>query len=327
MSQTERIYKIEQMLSTYRSVSSEQLQEALEVSRATLNRDIAYMRDRLSVPLLYEKARGGYFLDRSQRTQAELPGLWFSSAEIHALLTMQHLLTDLAPGGILTPHVQPLIERLNTLLGAADNPAEEVRRRVLIVGLGKRAVQLTHFERIGSALLHRHRLHIVYHGRGRNEVTEREVSPQRLVYYRENWYLDAWCHLRQELRNFAIDAIQRVTLTDRKAHEILRRDMEAILGPAYGIFAGQQLHWATLHFTPERARWVSAEHWHPEQRGTFLPDGSYQLLIPYADDRELLMDILKHGGEAEVLAPPELRERVKAEIARMGSQYAQRILK
>ena len=321
MNQTERFYKIEQLLHTHRSLSSAQLQQALEVSRATLNRDIAYLRDRLGVPIRCDKTQGGYTLDRKHCSQAELPGLWFSSAEIHALLTMQHLLANLDPGGILTPHVQPLIERLNQLLGAANNPAEEVRRRVLVVGLGKRSIKLSHFERIGAALLRRHRLQIVYHGRGRNEVTEREISPQRLVYYRENWYLDAWCHLRNELRSFAIDAITHVELIDRPAHEIPRQNTETTLGPAYGIFAGEQRHWARLRFTPERARWVSAEHWHPDQRGHTQPDGSYQLEIPYSDDRELLMDILKHGAEVEVLAPVELRERVKAEIARMGRRY------
>lgn len=132
MNQTERFYKIEQLLHTHRSLSSAQLQQALEVSRATLNRDIAYLRDRLGVPIRCDKAQGGYTLDRKHCSQAELPGLWFSSAEIHALLTMQHLLANLDPGGILTPHVQPLIERLNQLLGAANNPAEEVRRRVLV---------------------------------------------------------------------------------------------------------------------------------------------------------------------------------------------------
>jgi hypothetical protein len=77
MNQTEHIYKIGNLLGAHRYVSSLQLQEALEVSRATLNRDIAYMRDRLCVPIFYEKTQGGYFLDRSQRSQAELLGLWF----------------------------------------------------------------------------------------------------------------------------------------------------------------------------------------------------------------------------------------------------------
>lgn len=322
MSRTERIYRIDQLLHDRRLVSFQTLLDELEVSPATLKRDLEYLRDRLNSPIVWDREARGYRFDQHPvGTQYELPGLWFSSNEIHALLTMQHLLANLDEGGILTPHIQPLIARLNALMGSADNEATEIRKRVLIVGMGKRAIKLAHFERVGSALLGRKRLFITYAGRGRGETTEREISPQRLVYYRDNWYLDAWCHLREELRNFSLDAILRAEVVEKKAKEIAQRSVNEALGPGYGIFKGADIRWAKLRFTPERARWVSAEHWHPEQRGQLNPDGSYTLEIPYADDRELLMDILKHGAEVEVLAPLELRERVQEEIARMGKRY------
>ncbi len=81
------------------------------------------------------------------------------------------------------------------------------------------------------------------------------------------------------------------------------------------------MHWATLHFSPERARWVAAERWHPKQKGKLLPDGSYELQVPYNDDRELTMDILKHGSEVVVVAPESLRERLAAEVAKLVTLY------
>jgi predicted DNA-binding transcriptional regulator YafY len=324
MTQTERIYKIDQLLAERRVIGFEALRETLEVSRATLKRDLAYMRDRLNAPILFDRDLGGYRFDGQAPKiggQYELPGLWFSAAEIHALLTMQHLLANLDPGGILAPRVRPLMARLNALLGTAEDTAEEVRRRILIVGQGKRALRLEHFERVGSALLRRKRLHITYYARGKDETTEREVSPQRLVHYRENWYLDAWCHVRRELRNFAVDSIRRCEILEKPAREIGSRTMQAVLGPGYGIFAGKDLAWATLRFSAERARWVAAEQWHPQQKGRFEEDGSYVLEIPYADDRELVMDILRHGDHAEVLGPPALRERVREEVRRLHKRY------
>ena len=139
----------------------QQMLAALEISRATLRRDLEYMRNRLNAPIVFDRLAGGYCFDSTQPQiggQYELPGLWFSSAEIHALLTMQHLLANLDPGGILTPHIQPLMARLNALLGTAENTAEEIRRRVLVVGVGQRQIQLDHFERVGSALLRRKQL-------------------------------------------------------------------------------------------------------------------------------------------------------------------------
>ena len=321
---TERFYRIDQMLNERRHVTFTALKNALEVSSATLKRDLEYMRNRLNAPIIWDRDTGGYRFDTAASDaggQYELPGLWFSAREVHALLTMQHLLANLDPGGILTPHVQPLMARLNALLGAADNSAEEIRRRVIIVGLGKRELKLAHFEAVGSALLRRRRLFIRYFARGTGETTEREVSPQRLVHYRENWYLDAWCHMRKGLRNFAVDSIETVELLDQRTKEVSRQSLDVVLGPGYGIFTGKALEHARLRFTPERARWVAQEQWHPKQRGRFESDGSYVLEFPYADDRELLMDILKHGADVAVLGPKSLVTRLKDEIGRMKGKY------
>jgi predicted DNA-binding transcriptional regulator YafY len=328
MDRTERFYKIDQLIHDRKQVTFAELLDALEVSRATLKRDLEYMRNRLNAPIIWDRdagPSGAYRFDTPHAeagAQYELPGLWFNSGEVHALLTMQHLLTDLDPGGMLTPHIQPLIARLNSLLGSADNTAEEIRRRVLIVGLGKRALKLAHFEKVGSALLRRKRLAITYFARGRGNTTEREVSPQRLVYYRENWYLDAWCHLRNDIRNFSLDSIRSADVIEKKAREVSHRSMDEVLGPGYGIFSGRHLQHAVLRFTPERARWVAQETWHAKQKGEIEADGSWRLEFPYADHRELIMDILKFGADVEVLAPPELRQRVADEAARLTRLYA-----
>lgn len=325
MDRTERFYKIEALLRQRKAVSFAALQAELEVSRSTLIRDLAYLRNRLHAPIEWDRATGCYRMaeaDHQQGMPHQLPGMWFSSAEIHALLTMQHLLANLDAGGVLTPHVAPLIARLNTLLeGGADHDAEQLRRRVRIIGLAQRAVQPTHFQRVGTALVQRKRLALSYLARGSGQATEREVSPLRLVHYRGNWYLDAWCHLRKGLRNFALDAMTDAHLLDTPAKEVSEAKLDALFGPSYGIFSGSRIRWARLRFTPERARWVASEHWHPQQEGKLQTDGSYLLRIPYADHRELIMDILKHGAHCEVLGPTSLRQVVAQEVGKMGEKY------
>lgn len=235
MDRSERFNKIRLALGQSRVVSFEALRTSLEVSRATLNRDLAYLRDRLNAPIVFDRDAGGYRVSQSDPAaggQIELPGLWFNAAEIHALLTMQHLLANLDPGGLLAQHIEPLVARLNQLLGSGDGTAEEIRRRILIVGLGKRAIRLEHFERVGSALLRRKRLLIAYYSRGRGELTEREISPQRLVHYRENWYLDAWCHKRRGLRNFAVDSIRRAHILENRRAKSRREPSTPHSAPA-----------------------------------------------------------------------------------------------
>jgi len=322
MDRFERFYKIDRLLQGGLSVSFVKLREALEISRAQLKRDIAYMRDRFNAPIEYDRDTNGYRFGKPlPGPRYALPGLWFSAAEIHALLTMQHLLENVQPG-LLEPHTRPLLARLASIVGAGDHPAEEVRRRIRVLPQAARTGKLEHFETIAQGVLKRRRLRIRHWNRQRNDESERDVSPQRLVHYRDNWYVDTWCHKAGDVRSFSVDAIRAAELLDERAKDIAKDTLDEILKAGYGIFAGKVTAWAKLRFTPERARWVSTETWHENQKAGFEPDGSYVLEVPYADDRELVMDILKFGPDVEVLGPAALRKRVAESLAAAAKRYS-----
>ncbi len=137
------------------------------------------------------------------------------------------------------------------------------------------------------------------------------MSPQRLTHYRDNWYLDVWDHDREALRSFAVDRIAEAHATDAAATDVSEGDLNELLASSYGIFAGKPKAWATIRFSPHAARWVADEHWHSQQKGEWLPDGRYELKVPYSNSKELLMDVLKYGPDAEVMAPLPLREEMK----------------
>lgn len=320
MERQERFHLIRRLLHARRSVSLRELLAALEVSRATLFRDLAYLRDRMQFPIEFDPDSNRYRLD-PKAERHELPGLWFSAAEIHALLTMQQLLANLDTGGLLGPHIEPLRERLDTLLETGSHPAENVTRRIRIISAAARPYRATHFQAVANALMERRRLAITYRARSSGSPTQREVSPQRLTHYRDNWYLDAWCHLRDELRSFAVDAIEQAEPLPTIAAELPDDLLDGVLGAGYGIFAGAAVRWATLQFTAARARWVAAENWHPEQQGHFLADGTYQLRIPYSNDPELIMDILKYGPDCRVVAPEDLRAKVIGLLKAAAGRY------
>jgi predicted DNA-binding transcriptional regulator YafY len=317
MDRTERFYKIESLLNQRKVVTIPEFLDELGVSLATFKRDLEYLRDRIQAPIVFDREAGGYRFDDSGTTHLhELPGLWFNASEVHALLSMQQLLDDIEPG-LLTPQVQPLKTRLQALLARDDYSAQEVADRIKLAHAPRRPVQSRFFEQLASATLRRHKVIIQHWHREKNTTTAREVSPQQLVYYRNNWYLDAWCHWRKALRSFAVDAITDVEFVDKPAKEVSKTALKAQLENGYGIFAGKQVQWATLCFTPERARWVAQEIWHPQQRSQTKDDGCYVLEVPYSDDRELLMDILKHGAAVQVLKPASLKKRVRSELQKM----------
>jgi len=320
MDRTERFYKIDQLLHSGTRTFAE-LQKALSVSRATLKRDLEYMRSRFNAPIEYDRDAGGYrFGAPRSGPRYELPGLWFSPEELHALLTMQHLLEGLQPG-LLTPHVKPLLDRLEKILGSGEHEQGEVARRVRVLHLAAREMKHEHFGIVAQAAMKRRRLHIKHYNRMEDRHTERDISPQRLVHYRDNWYVDAWCHLREDLRSFSVDAMQDAQLLDARAKEVPKRELDAFLQSGYGIFSGREVTWAKLRFSPKAARWVSKRSWHGKQRSAFDADGSYVLEFPYTDDRELLMDVLRHGEDVEVLEPASLRKRVADSLAAAAGKY------
>lgn len=324
MNRTERLYRIDQLIHQRGTVTRMELLDELEISWATLKRDLAYLRDRLNAPILFDAERGGYCFDLSGAgPQYELPGLWFSSQEILALLTMHRLLENLDSGGLLGPHIAPLIARLNALLESSAGSAEEVMRRVKVIAAQNRPVEAKCFELVGSALVQRNRLEIAYFTRSRNDRGQREVSPQRLVHYRNTWYLDAWCHKSDSLRVFALDAIEDARIIARKARTVSAAELDRALGAGYGIFRGKTLRWAVLKFSANAARWVRSEVWHTEQQGRDLPDGGYELRVPYTATPELEMDILRHGEQVEVVSPEALRKRIGERLAGAAAAYAQ----
>jgi predicted DNA-binding transcriptional regulator YafY len=325
MDRTERFYKIELLIRNRGCVSFAELMDELAVSRATLKRDLEYLRERMDAPIVYDRFDNGYKLQADARdpmqARHELPGVWFSEREIHALLTMHQLIQGLDEGGVLARHLQPLLDKLHGMLGTSETDARALMKRVKIANAAHRPVASQHFELIGAALTGRQRVQMRYYVRSRRQHTDRTVSPQRLVHYRNTWYLDAWCHDSDALRRFALDAIEDASLLQQRAKDVAIKTIEAELDAGYGAFSGGKVQWATLLFTPEAAQWVQHEQWHPDQQATLQDDGSLTLRVPYADATELAMDVLRHGEQVKVLQPAALAQRVAKRLQQAVAQY------
>lgn len=323
----DRLYKLKELLLSRPDISMQELVTALEVAKATVKRDIEALRDRFDTPIVYDRFAGGYRIetvkqDTARRAikNAELPGLWFNDDEAFALLTAQQLLTTLAPG-MLEPKLKPLTDKLNRILAHSGYPADAVNARIKVTTSGKRKLGIQAFQVVARATLERKRLAMSHFNRQRGEHLQRQVSPQRLVHYRDNWYLDAWCHMRNELRCFSVDAMSECEMLNQAAQTVPLADLERALGAGYGIFAGGPIAWAVLKFSPGRSRWVSREVWHPLQKAQTEADGSFVLQVPYTDDRELMGDILRYGADVEVLAPKELRSAIHRNLLLTMGRY------
>ncbi len=315
----ERFFRLHQVLGNSRyPVPRQKLQDKLECSRATVNRIIRDMRNYFDAPIEFDREACGYYYSMTGEHPYELPGLWFNASELYALLAVQHLLEQVQPG-LLESHIAPLKERIDRILQSRHMGRGEINR-IRILGIAARKIDPENFRTVAGALLRRKRLRIVYHGRTRNQITERNVSPQRLIHYRDNWYLDVWDHDKSDLRSFSVDRVKQARVVDKPAKNMADKKLDSHFASSYGIFSGKPKQKAILRFTAERSRWVADEKWHPYQEGCFDGD-CYLLKIPYSDSRELVMDILKHGPTVEVIGPDSLRLEVEEQITKTLVQY------
>ena len=319
MNQFDRVFQLHTILSRRRApLSLRELGERMECSRATVFRTITLLQDNLGAPVVFDKERDGYRYDLT-KGHYELPGLWFNARELQALVIIQRLLEELG-GGLLEDHFAILTRRIQDLTSRKQLNLSEVATRIRMPALAARATGPA-FEEVVSATLQRKKLEIEYRARTTDQLSQRVVSPQRVTRYRESWYLDAWDEGKQELRTFAMDRIGQAHILAEPAHNIDEQTLDEHFGSGYGIFSGRADKVAVLSFSQESARWVADEQWHPGQEGRFLPDGRYELRIPYGLSRELVMDILRHGPHVKVLAPHSLAHEVKEQLAQALSQY------
>jgi predicted DNA-binding transcriptional regulator YafY len=238
MTPAERQARIRERVERGGVVGFETLREALGVASATLERDLAALRDRGNVPIVFDRDAGGYRLAKSEPPpQYQLPERWFEPREALALLQLRAALRPFAgrapADGLVGAELVALAERVQTWLARAGADADQVCERVRIaqaavVRAGDPALADGGpcFEAIGTAVMLRERLELVVRGPRGPERHPREVSPQRLVCAGGRWVLQAWCHRSQALRGFALARIASARPLARRALEISRPRLE-----------------------------------------------------------------------------------------------------
>lgn len=319
MSRFDRIYRIHDLLRNARQpVPMRRFVEELESSRNTITRDFEFLRDSLGAPLEYCREHNGHQYNPAAPV-FELPGFWMSPGELYALMACEQLLENVQPG-LITRRLAPLKERIRQLLSQSGHDAEHIGERVRLQPIQIRAATAHIFDPVAQATLASRQLSFSYAARSRDGIRQRVVHPQRLLHYRSNWFLLALCQRAEALRLFSLDRISSPHVLDAPATTVPAEALEASTTSSFGIFGGSPIATAHLRFSHHAAQWVAEEQWHQNQQGEWCDDG-FHLKVPYSDERELVMEVLRYGPEVEVLEPESLRAEVAGRVRKMGRIY------
>ena len=316
VSTIDRQHEIQQWVIKNKRVRLETLAEHFNYSLRTLQRDIKKLIEK-NAPIFLND--GWVMLDEHKNKTYELGNMWFTQHELQSLLSLNHLLKSLNSTS-LNSQLEPFQQRMNELLNI-DSSAVNWSDRVKLLNTASRDFDDDSFSKVNQALLEQRMFSAQFYSRSTDETSSRQLTPIHLVRYRDNWYVDAWCHTRNAARTFALENLHHIKLLEKIEKPLPYDEVNASLQASYGIFAGNADKKAVLIFNNTRARWIKDEIWHSEQEAQWLDDGRYQLTIPYHNDTELLQDILRQGAAVEVISPEPLRQRVINEINLMKAIY------
>lgn len=308
----DRIYDLHRLLKGRKTaISTQDICQKMECSRATFNRIKKHMVDFLGAPIEYDRQLKGYRYVEDLDGSFELPGLWFSQQELFALLLVRDLLESLGVG-LLKQDIAPVERRINAMLANSGIKQPNFAQHFRLLGVATRKVESQIFTTVTDAIIQQHCLLIQYSKLDSGQPSERIISPQRLINYRNNWYLDAWCHRQADYRTFALEGVVKADASEVDFHAVAEATLDEYYQASYGIFAGQSIELATVEFAPQVANRIAREQWHPQQQGTWLDDGSYRLCLPINADQpqEFIMDVVKYFHCAKVIAPNWLQARV-----------------
>ena len=309
MSLLERIYFFHDELQRNRYPNSRTLMREFEISLPTAKRDIAYLRDRLLAPLEFNPARNGFYYSDSS---FNLP--FANTPRIIFLLGILNRLAE-ETGLSSLPEIRQLEDKLIGMIPRGSSLiTDSIQCEWVEVEYPDPAI----FDVIIEAIVKKYQLEIAYQSL-QLQKTARVIEPLRLINYQGRWYLLSWCTLRRDYRIFHLARILQAKLGDRGT--ITDRTVPAELNRSFGIFKGSPLYDAEILFTGYAAQLIKNQFWHKDQKIEKKKEGIL-LKLPVRDDREIIMKILQYGSQAQVLQPPQLREKIAEEIHTMYSRIS-----
>lgn len=312
-----RIIQLVQLIySRPRYWNRQMLANSLGVSERQITKDLELLREDLTFQIKREP-RGGYYFT----SIPQLPAVSYSLPQAMALVLAAEATRQLA--GFPTEQLDMAMSQLSSIMPDELRPLLERRFRPAGDPNPHREKMIRLFT---EAIARQRSVNIVYRAASHDgEAQQRRVDPYEIVSYGYSFHLLGWCHLRQEIRDFKLDRIERALVTQERFDRDPAFDLDTFFAQGWGMMrgTGAEPEGVELIFSTKAARWVAEERWHAEQVCEWLPDGrlGFRVTVPVTD--ELRRWVLRYGTDCQVVQPASLRDWVLDQARGLIQAYAE----
>jgi predicted DNA-binding transcriptional regulator YafY len=305
-------------------VTIDELAALCDVTTRTIRRDLQALEE-AGFPLFDDKNRDDgktRWLVNGQALKGLSAGL--SVSELCALYFSRTLLESLSGtpfrddvesafeklSSALTPHMRQFLDRLPKVIATKADPMrrrEDPRTQRFIA-------------RTLEATLQHRQATIVYHSKSSERTKSYLVHPYRLAYAKGGLYMLAYVPEYREVRTFAVERLQEVSLLEDRFTPIEELP-DAAFPHSLGVHSGPPER-IEIEFQPAVADYVRSREWHTSQRLVDDPSGIVRLTLDVCRDRALHSWILSFGPFARVVAPDALAKEIADQFEEARARYA-----
>jgi predicted DNA-binding transcriptional regulator YafY len=315
-----RQWSILKDLEASRRVTIDDLARRTGVTTRTIRRDLEALQT-AGFPLYDETHDGKKYWTLEQKAFRRLDDTGFTLAELSALYFSRTLVEALAGtpferdvrsafdklSGALTPGMKGFMDRMPLVMQAKAEPgAQAAAPRTREVAL------------LLEATMQHRRVTMRYHSFSSNREKTYDFEPYRLLFGQGGLYVIGMVPEYGELRTFAVDRIEQISLTEDRFEPLELPD--DAFAHSLGVNQGTPER-IELRFAPKIARYVRERVWHPSQQLADENDGSLRLTLDVVNDWALKSWILGFGALVTVLEPAGLVEEIVQEVEAARENY------
>ena len=317
----ERMLRIHQAIHSGKYPNATTLAGELEVSTKSIYRDIEFMRDRLELPVEFDGARNGFHYTEEV---SNFPTLQITEGELFALLVAEKALQQYRGTAFERPLLSAFKKMAASLPDTVSLNLADWEQTISFRTSAEPILNVEIFDTLAKATARHGQLLLTYRKPGRKETEPRIVDPYHLANINGEWFLFAYCHLRNDIRTFVPSRIQEAELTGKTFIRPQKFSLEKRLRDTFGVVTGQGEFEVVIRFDEQVSDYIREKRWHPSQQLIELEDGGVELRLKLSSLAEIQRWILSWGGQACALAPAELVESLKAAARMIQERTGQR---